>query len=106
MKERLTDQPLRSQEGVIEEIYRKSVEVIKSQFVALTQHYRNRNGAVDLERRKLSEPADQVSSIMEYEAKVKELKDSAMNCILARLDIPEDVWNLEVMTWLTPERGE
>lgn len=54
----------------------------------------------------MTDPLAQVASIVEYEAKVKELKDSSLNCILARLDIPEDVWNLEVMTWLTPDREE
>ena len=43
VKDRLTDKPLRNQEGMIEEIYRKSVDVIKPQFVELTKHYRNRN---------------------------------------------------------------
>lgn len=42
IREHLTDKPLRNQEGAIEEIYRKSVDVIKPQFVELTQHYRRR----------------------------------------------------------------
>ena len=45
---------------------------------------------------------DIVGRILEYEAKVKDLKDISLNSILARLDIPEDVWNKEVLDWLTP----
>lgn len=34
------------------------------------------------------------------------MKEISLNCILARLNIPEDVWNKEVLDWLTPERDE
>lgn len=36
----MTDQPISQQENVIKEIFQKSHDIIKEEFVAMTQHYR------------------------------------------------------------------